>query len=606
MNKDVKTSTHQPGRQYDMTMETSRRDAMVTIIGIMTICVLIGVATASWLKGEVTIAVMDFCAGLFISAILVLFRCNVYKQACCYIGVVMMYSLFIYLFFTGAAEGTTFMWHYTFPFFAIFLIGASHGAIATIFLFLPVFIYVVHDALTPYADLYSSHFAIRFIPSVSVALVFAYLFEKERERFRQQTITAYRQQEKIIQERTSQLEKKIAERNRMASQLRQSQKMEAIGTMAGGVAHDLNNILAGIVTYPELIRLDLPLGSELEGPMRKIEEAGKRAAAVVDDLLTLARNAASVKEPSDLNHLIRDLLISPEWSIVADQNPRVDILIDLNADQATVSCSQVHIRKCLMNLLLNAVEATTPAGNVTVATRNSIRSGSSPGEYGTAGNLRQIVITISDNGPGIGDEHIEHIFEPFYTTKKMGKSGSGLGLSVVWSTVQEHDGILTVDNTGAGAIFEMSFPVIPEPSRGALSVERGQENGDWEAYKGEGAILVVDDEPQLREIASRIVTILGYSVTSVESGEEALAHLQEYHADLVLLDMILGEGIGGYETYQKMKEHNPLQKAIIVSGYSTSEDVQKTLDLGASALVKKPYDIEDIGKAIKESLATSV
>jgi signal transduction histidine kinase/CheY-like chemotaxis protein len=564
----------------------------------MAVIVLTGVAAASWLKGDTPLALIDLTAALGVSILLVVFRFSPYKQASRYAGVAMMYCLYLYLFKTSAAGGTSYMWHYTFPFFTIFLLGANHGAMAAISLFIPVFIIVIKDSLTPDLGLYSVHFASRFIPSVSVALVFAYLFEKERERFRQQTLKAYREQERIIEERTKQLTQRIAERDRMAEKLRRSQKMEAIGTMASGVAHDLNNILSGIVTYPELLRKGLPVDSNLAGPLKLIEQAGKRAAAVVSDLLTLARNSASVKEACDINTLIRDLIDSPEWNNIVTQHSQVDIKVNLNAALPMIYCSQIHIRKCIMNLLLNGLEATSSKGTVTISTENIPRNGSRDKTNNPDLKQQDILITVRDDGQGISPEHINHIFEPFYTTKKMGKSGSGLGLSVVWNTIEEHEGAITVENTNPGVVFKLKFPVTkreipeePDPTKLTLP-----------SYQGTGSILVVDDEPHLRELATAIVKNLGYVVTAVTSGEEALAHIAKCPADLVLLDMVLGDGIGGHETYQKMIELNPKQKAVIVSGYSTNEDVRKTLKLGAYSFVKKPYTIEELSRAIKDCL----
>ncbi|MCP4343194.1 MAG: response regulator [Desulfobulbaceae bacterium] len=574
---------------------------MVMIICIMAVIVLIGVAAASWLIGDTPLALIDLTAALALSILLVIFWFSPYKQACRYAGVAMMYCLYLYLFITGAAGGISYMWHYTFPFFAIFLLGANHGAVATISLFIPVFIIVIKDSLTPDLGLYSVHFASRFIPSVSVALVFAYLFEKERERFRQLTLKAYREQERIIEERTKQLTQRIDERDRMAEKLRRSQKMEAIGTMASGVAHDLNNILSGIVTYPELLRKGLPVDSNLAGPLKLIEQAGKRAAAVVSDLLTLARNSASVKEACDINMLIRDLINSPEWNNIVTQHSQVDIKVNLNATLPMIYCSQTHIRKCLMNLLLNGLEATSPKGTVTISTENIPRNGSREKKNSPGFEQQDILITVIDDGQGISPEHINHIFEPFYTTKKMGKSGSGLGLSVVWNTIEEHEGAITVANTNPGVVFKLKFPV----TKRELSGELKPTSLALASYKGTGSILVVDDEPHLREIASEIVKNLGYMVTAVTSGEEALAHIAKCPADIVLLDMVLGDGIGGHQTYQKMIELNPRQKAVIVSGYSTNEDVRKTLKLGACSFVKKPYTIEQLSRAIKDCLENS-
>jgi signal transduction histidine kinase/CheY-like chemotaxis protein len=564
----------------------------------MAIIVLIGVAVASWIQGEIPLALIDLTAALCLSILLVVFRFSSYKQASRYIGVAMMYCLYLYLLITGAAGGTSYMWHYIFPFFAIFLLGANHGAVATISLFIPVFIIVIKDALTPGSGLYSAHFATRFIPSVSVALAFAYLFELERERFRQQTLKAYREQARIIEERTAQLTKKIAERDRMAEKLRRSQKMETIGTMASGVAHDLNNILSGLVTYPELLRKNLPPGSYLEAPLKVIEQAGKRAAAVVSDLLTLARNAASVKDVRDINKLIMNLINSPEWKSIVAQHPYVKLETNLNAAYSMVYCSKTHIRKCLMNLLLNGIEATSPTGTVVVATDNMLRNDSNTEMNSLGAEHQDILITVRDNGPGIPPEHINHIFEPFYTTKEMGRSGSGLGLSVVWNTIEEHEGAITVANTNSGVVFELRLPATTREIP-----QKPEQNGPVSAsYKGRGSILVVDDEPHLREIACEIVKDLGYSVTAVTNGEEALAHISKRPVDLVLLDMILGGGIGGLETYQKMIKINPSQKAVIVSGYSTSEDVRKTLELGACSITKKPYTIKELSMAIRDCL----
>jgi CheY-like chemotaxis protein len=254
-----------------------------------------------------------------------------------------------------------------------------------------------------------------------------------------------------------------------------------------------------------------------------------------------------------------------------------------------------------MNLLLNGIEATSPIGTVVITTDNRLRGGSDTTMENLDSEHGDILITVRDNGQGIPAEHINHIFEPFYTTKKMGRSGSGLGLSVVWNTIEEHEGTITVENTNPGVVFELRLPVTtleipqkPDQTRSALA-----------SYKGTGSILVVDDEPHLREIACEIIKNLGYTVTAVTNGEEALAHMAESPIDLVLLDMILGDGIGGLETYKKMIEINPTQKAVIVSGYSTSADVRKTLELGACSITKKPYTIKELSIAIRDCLEKS-
>ncbi len=385
----------------------------------------------------------------------------------------------------------------------------------------------------------------------------------------------------------------------LENSLKTAQKMEAIGTMASGVAHDLNNILAGIVSYPELLRSKIPPDSDLKGPLQTIENAGKRAAAVVSDLLTLARNAASVKEPVDLNELIAEMLASPEWQNIAEQHPKVRLVTNLDAEFAVVVCSQVHIRKCLLNLMHNGFEAAAPAGMVTLSTCNSAKAISLSSFTGKQSNSQDLLIRIIDTGPGIALEHIDNIFEPFYTTKKLGRSGSGLGLAVVWSTVEEHNGRVRVENVDPGAMFEIRLPVAHQSVKSKKLVAAT----DVQKYGGEGKLLIVDDEPELREITSGIVQMLGYSAAAVASGEEALVRLQDHSFDLVLLDMILKDGMSGYETYKKILEMKPDQKAVIVSGYSSSEEVQQALKLGASTIIKKPYTVAELGRAIKNSLS---
>ncbi len=182
----------------------------------------------------------------------------------------------------------------------------------------------------------------------------------------------------------------------------------------------------------------------------------------------------------------------------------------------------------------------------------------------------------------------------------MGRSGTGLGLSVVWNTIAEHDGTITVRNGAPGAIFEIFLPTITHE----IEIETKDQKSILERYKGKGTILVVDDEAPLRIIATGMIEMFGYSVKAVSSGEEAVAYLKNHHTDLVFLDMILGEGMNGYETYMKILKHCPQQKAVIVSGYSTSEEIDKTMKLGALSIIKKPYSLENIGKAMHNYLMT--
>ncbi len=388
----------------------------------------------------------------------------------------------------------------------------------------------------------------------------------------------------------------ITELKNTRDQLVRAQKMEAIGMMAGGVAHDLNNILSGIVSYPDLILLQLPRTSKLRKPIEAIRESGERAAMVVADLLTVARGVASIRELHDLNTLTNQQLHSPECDKLKSLHPGVSITEHLMAAQSTISCSPVHIKKAIMNLLANAIESVAVKGEVHITTSNLQIADNDSKQY----DLRPghyVVLTVQDNGPGIDDDDISHIFEPFYSKKVMGRSGTGLGLSVVWNTVEDHDGRITVSSSKRGASFTLYFPVSCEPI--VHHENKPQEKIDT---AGGEHVLVVDDEPQLRDIAEKILTCLGYRVTTVSSGEEALSFIRQTPVDLLIIDMLMEPGLNGHQTYRKILAVRPQQKAIVASGFSESDDVKATLKLGAHGFIKKPYSMHQIAQVVKEAL----
>ncbi len=414
--------------------------------------------------------------------------------------------------------------------------------------------------------------------------------------------------EERVHERTSQLveaNKRITremnerieaeEKNTMIqAQLSRQQKMESLGLMVGGVAHDLNNILSGIISYPELLLMDLPEDSKLKKPIQEIQKSGIRAAAVVADLLTVARGVASRYEIVCVNDLVEEYISSPEYKEQKSLYPEVSLELHLETDLPDCNCSPVHIQKILMNLVNNGFEAIERSGRITLSTNSRQFTGRQPemplldpGEY--------VVLRVSDNGPGIPVEALQHIFEPFYSKKVMGRSGTGLGLAVVWNTVLEHKGTVNVESNDHGTTFTVYLPVTTEEKQGTTQEA-------VEDLRGTATVLVVDDERIQRDIGRRILTKLGYKVHTVDSGENAVTYLQTHTADLVILDMLMSPGMNGLQTYTEIKTLHPSQKAIIVSGYSESDDVKETLQLGAGEFVKKPYSVEQIGRAVKRVL----
>ena len=389
----------------------------------------------------------------------------------------------------------------------------------------------------------------------------------------------------------------VSEQLRMEAKIQRTEKMETIGTLAGGVAHDLNNILSGLVSYPELLLLQLPSDHPLRKPIHTIQKAGEKAAAVVQDLLTLARRGVVVSDVVNLNHVISEYLKSPEHEKLQLQYPGVQLQTRLSADILNISGSLTHLSKTFGNLIANAAEAMSEGGRITVSTEN--RYLEEPiGNYTDVKEGDYVVLTVTDAGTGISPDDMEKIFEPFYTKKKMRRSGTGLGMAVVWGTVKDHNGYIDVQSTeGVGTAFTLYFPVPREkPSEDKLRPA-------IKSYSGNGEfILIVDDVQEQRQIASAILTQLGYSTLSVASGEEAVEYLKTHKADLVVLDMMMDPGMDGLDTYKKILELHPGQKAVIASGFSETGRVMEAQRLGAGGYVKKPFLLEKIGLAIKEEL----
>jgi PAS domain S-box-containing protein len=378
--------------------------------------------------------------------------------------------------------------------------------------------------------------------------------------------------------------------------LARSKKMESLGLLAGGVAHDLNNVLSGIVSYPELILMDLPEDSKLRKPIETIQESGHRAASIVQDLLTVARGVATTKGPLNLNDLIGDYLNSPEFKELEQFHPTVAIKTNLDKQLFNIGGSHVHLRKVVMNLVSNASEAIEGSGNVTISTMNRYLDRPLRG-YDDVKIGEYVVMAVSDDGSGISSGDLERIFEPFYTKKVMGRSGTGLGLAVVWNVVQDHKGYIDVTSDESGTTFELYFLITRD------EIWKKDMPLSIKDYKGNGeTILIVDDVESQREISCKMLDTLGYTTKAVSSGEEAVEYLKQNTVDLLFLDMIMDPSINGRETYERIIKIHPEQKAIIVSGFTETDEVKETQKLGAGQYVKKPITLEKIGLAVKEEL----
>lgn len=391
-----------------------------------------------------------------------------------------------------------------------------------------------------------------------------------------------------------QTEKEKAE---LEAKLHRSEKMEALGALAGGVAHDLNNILSGIVSYPDLLLMQLSHESPMRKPIETIQRSGQKAAAIVEDLLALARRGVTTTEVVNLNGVIKEYLGSPEFEKLRSFHQNIQVKLDLKKDLLNIIGSSVHLSKTIMNLVANAAEAMQDGGIIHIVTENRYVDRPIRG-YDEVEEGEYVVLAVSDQGTGLSKEDQERIFEPFYTKKKMGKSGTGLGMAVVWGTIKDHKGYIDIESTpGKRTSFILYFPATRK------ELEKDEIQISIDAYKSRGeSILVVDDMEEQREIASKLLAELGYIVKSVPSGEEAVKYMNENTMDLLVLDMIMEPGIDGLDTYKRILEEHPNQKVIIASGFSETERVKEAQRLGAGKYIKKPYTLQKIGIAVREEL----
>lgn len=389
----------------------------------------------------------------------------------------------------------------------------------------------------------------------------------------------------------------------LEKELNRSKKLKDLGLLVGSVAHDLNNILAGIATYPEILLLDNNLEPKIRERLAVIKESGQNASAVVSDLLTISRGIREACQVLNINTIIERFMAGPEFKKIKAAYGKVEMDIQLEPELLTISGSYIHIEKSIMNLVIHALGSTGATagpgnGTIVLSTTNHYvdrekdghtEQNLSPGEY--------VMLEVLDPGIGIPEDCLNKIFEPFFTQKEMGRTGTGLGLTLVKNTVLNHRGKIFVTSDENGTKFTLLFPAL----RPALPMTN--QPAAIEEIKGKGeTLLVVDDLASQRKIAETLLKELGYKVFSVANGISALDFIRQTPVDLILLDMVMAPSISGLETYKLIKKIRPDQKAIIANGHSESEDVLKALSLGAGAFIKKPYTILDMGIAVKEEL----
>ncbi len=379
----------------------------------------------------------------------------------------------------------------------------------------------------------------------------------------------------------------ITEEYTLQEQLRHSQKMEAIGQLAGGVAHDFNNLLTGIIGAAEIIENQLATDSPLNKYKNMILESGKRAADLTEKLLFFAR-----KETHSFGFLnIHDIINKTLGLMQHTFDRRINITTDISAKVPWIIGDASQLENAFLNLGLNASQAMDEKGELYIKTKNIVVEKNDSGMPGEAelDSGTYIQIKIKDQGCGIDAQSIDRIFDPFYSTKERGK-GTGLGLSMVYSCIKQHRGSISVNSTvGIGTEFTILIPVTDERNTSEIA--------EIDFIKGNGRILLIDDEEVVRETLKINLESLGYEVFAAKDSEEGLNLFREKSFDLIILDMIMPR-MNGKELFKLLKETDPAVKVILISGYCQEEDVIEMQSLGLSGILHKPVTRAELSSLV--------
>jgi len=381
----------------------------------------------------------------------------------------------------------------------------------------------------------------------------------------------------------------LTERKLMEARLLRAQKMEAIGTLAGGIAHDFNNILTTIFGSISLAKLDAGPGSGMAERLEDIEQASWRAKELARQLLPFSKGGGPVRKRVSIQSIIR------EMHLTAQMDFRERTVLSFQDDLCDVDADEYQIKQAITHLVTNAFQAMPGGGKVRISAANSIvrggnRLGIQSGKY--------VQISVEDQGPGIPDEHLSRIFDPYFSTRS---SAKGLGLATVYSIMENHRGCVTVETKqNVGTVFHLYLPALEEADR----VSSGDVQG---AGRAEMRILLMDDEEMVRRVAGSMIEHLGYSVELVRDGTEVLSLYAKAGSngkpfDLVILDLTVPGGMGGKETMEKLLQIDPGVRVIVSSGYSTDPIMTQHESWGFRGVLEKPYQMSELESELERVL----
>lgn len=393
-----------------------------------------------------------------------------------------------------------------------------------------------------------------------------------------------------------------ARERQLQDRLFRSQRMESLGSLAGGVAHNLNNILGPMVNYPDLIVKNLPPDSALRQDLQIIKNSACKAVDIIRDLLTLGRIGHFPMKPLVLNRILDLVVRSPAYIGLQHGAPMVVVDLKWGADQSAIQGSEGLLQEMVKNLLIHAFDTMPQGGRLTLTT--SVEQVHAPlAGYELINPDTYVVLHVMNTGQGIAEQELNRMFEPFYASDKArSQKRSGLELAIVYAVIKEHKGFIDVRALpDKGSDFIIYFPVsgaLPETHEQLAHLD----------FRGNETVLVVDDDEDQRRTVARWLRTGGYKVLTAHNGQAAIELLdsatrtQGPHINLVLLDMIMADDFDGLDTYKQMLKINPGQKAIIISGFAITDRIKEALKLGVGQYIQKPYDFDNLGHAIRREL----
>jgi two-component system, cell cycle sensor histidine kinase and response regulator CckA len=377
-------------------------------------------------------------------------------------------------------------------------------------------------------------------------------------------------------------------RKKMEAQIIFSEKMQSIGTLAGGIAHNFNNLLMGIQGNASLMMFDKKHGSPDYTRLNNIQKLIDKGAILTGQLMGYARGGVYDIKAGDLNMLVKETL-----DVFLKDRKNITAHLDLAIDLAGTRIDEVQIKQVLNDLFSNAAEAMPDGGGLFIKTENVTHENISGTEYEPKPG-RYAAISIKDTGTGMNKETLTRAFEPFFTTKSLARK-TGLGLASAYGIIKGHGGYIEAESEpDHGSVFNLFLP--------ALNISQDRiEKADEQYFTGKGTVLLVDDDEMVLDTGEQILVRLGYSVMTAADGKEALKVYEDHRdqIDVVLLDMVMPE-ISGGEVYDRIKEINPDVKAILLSGYGRDGEANEILDRGCDAFIQKPFNLTELSKKLKE------